>query len=315
MNQPSRPASSEERRQKRRLVVLLVVAGVLFVLSWILGYSVYQHKKELDATKAALEESRRLNEQLQAELAEFEAEVAKYKGEVASLDSVIATQHQALEERAEEIRKLLQQGKISRAQLRKARQELERLRYLVEDYKYRLDSLYEENKRLQAENRQLKTEVSQYRQEREQLKDENVKLKIKLAVGSRLAATNMEVKTFRIRRGKERETTRARRVERLRVCFRIVDNPVANYGDYPVYVRFLNPAGETIYVEKAGSGTTTFEGKNTLYSFKGTIHFKNEPQQRYCLEWAIPVPLGKGTYKVQLLTKDYLLGETTIKLR
>ena len=313
--EPRHSPSAEERRQKRRVLILLVVAGILFILTWILGYSVYQHKKELDATKAALAEAQRLNAQLESELAEFETEVAKYKGEIASLDSVIAQQHEALAARAEEIRGLIQKGKVTQAQLRKARQELERLRYLVNDYKYRLDSLYEENKRLQAENQQLKTEVRQYKQEREHLKDENVKLKIKLAVGSRLATSNIEVKAFRIRRGKERETTRAKRAERLRVCFQLVDNPVADYGDYPIYVRLITPAGETIYVEDAGSGSTTLDGKNTLYSFKGTISFKNEPQRQYCLEWALPVQLSSGIYKIQLLTKDYVVGETTIKLR
>ncbi len=306
---------AHEPQRKRRLFILLVVAGVLFVLNWILGFSFYQKKKQLEATQAALEETRRLKEELEAELATFQQEVARYRGEVATLDSIIAAQNHELEARAEEIRKLLQQGKVSRQQLARARRELERLRYLVDEYKYRLDSLYEENKRLQEENIKLKTAVSQYKQEREQLKDENVKLKIKLAVGSRLATSDIEVLAFRVRRGKERPTSRAKRVEHLRVCFKLVDNPVADYGTYTVYVRIINPHGETLSIENAGGGTTTLDGQEVLYSFKGAIDFKNTPSTQYCLEWQVPTPLAPGDYKIQLITKDYSMGETTLKLK
>ncbi len=316
MNQatPNAPSQPQDQR-KRRLVVLLVIAGVLFVLNWILGFSFYQKKKQLEATRAALEETIRLKKALEAELTHFQEEVARYKGEVATLDSVILAQNRDLEARAAEIRRLLQQGKADRRQLAQARQELERLRYLVSEYKYRLDSLYEENKRLQEENVKLKSEVSQYKQVHEKLKDENVKLKIKLAVGSRLSTSTMEVLTFRIRRGKERETSRAKRVERIRICFKIVDNPVANYGTYPVYVRIITPQGETIFIEGAGGGKTTLDGQEVLYSFKGSIQFSNNPSQQYCLEWQPPIPLTGGQYTVQMITNDYLLGETSFKLR
>ncbi|MCB9328527.1 MAG: hypothetical protein H6572_07545 [Lewinellaceae bacterium] len=65
----------------------------------------------------------------------------------------------------------------------------------------------------------------------------------------------LEVKGYEVKDdGKIKEKSKAKDVDMLRICFLTETNVVTPAGDKTFYVRYINPMGETVYLESEGSG-------------------------------------------------------------
>lgn len=324
--------SSEQ--SSRNIAIFSVIALLLLVLSGYLFYQNTQLRKDMVRMDQEFTDLQDINIQLDEEFKSAQRELESLKGENVELNKLIDEQIGKLEEQKNQIALLVRQNR----DYSEAQEEIEELRATVAQYIEEINQLKDENIFLTEENQTLKNqtdsltvavEASQQRadsllteqevltEEKENLSKENTALNVKVMEASRISIEDINVKGYATKEsGKEVRRRRAENVEILNICFETQVNQLAAEGEETFYVRVLNPTGETISVQAAGSGVMTLLKTNTPipYSTKQSIEYKHKGEE-VCLVWAPGIPFQEGLYAVEVYNKGFLVGHTTFKLR
>ncbi len=293
--------SRNENIYKGTILVLVIIIGVLTFLL-ITGRQTLQ---EVSTEKTVVNE---LNMELKDELNSVLSEYTMVKMEY---DSVLTKQDSIIQANAREIEQLIAQ----QSDYRRIRRQLNLLREITQNYVHEIDSLYTENKVLKAENVEMQEEIQRVTRQTTALAETKEALEGKVEVASALRAFQIEATPLRIRgRGREDETDRARRADRIKVCFTVASNPVANPGNKDAYVRIAGPSGEILRISDDDSYSFTM-GEDTLqYSMKGQFNYINQDTE-VCLYWDKQDDFEEGMYLVSIFTNEFRLGETQFSLR
>lgn len=307
-------ANSDNSKKQRKIFIILLI--ILALLSVVFLYQYIKTNKELKSHKEQLDVNEGIRFELELELEKIRVELKDYEGQVEEMDSLMILKNTELLEKAEEIEKLLNEKNLTTNQLRNARKELDALRYYTRKYTTQIDSLNKVNERLKTQNIQLSQNLDNQKLRTDKLMDENVRLSNKVVLGSQLNITELEVVGVRSSNigDRERTTNRAGRMERLRICFTLEDNIIADPGEREVFVRIQDPQGSTIHVEDAGSGKFIFRGDETLYTTKMIIDYQNV-ETDYCLYWDHSTSLRSGDYKIEVYAESALIGSSDLRIR
>jgi hypothetical protein len=299
---------------KNKIFIAIIVAllainlGVVYML-----YSENKDKKDVQAAKVELDN------QYQMVLEDLEArkqELDQYKGRTEELDRTIAERQAEIEQYKQEIETLLRQKKISGAELAKARQLIAQLQSENKEFMARIDSLTSANQELYSQNMQLGQELEQERSTTTQLSDEKKMLSKKVELGSLLQLGDVEVVGVRNRNsGKESTTKSIKRVEQLRISFETGDNKVLEPGNLSLFLRIINPKGETISVKDQGSGTFKLanSGDEIQYTKRADIDYR-QASKKVTVYWSQNIT-QEGTYKVEVYQSGHLIGRGECELK
>lgn len=285
--------------------ITIVVLGLLVVLLGVLYYTNHQTLKEVTHER---EVAMILTEELQHEL---DSVLHEYHTVRLEYDSILLDKDSIIQANAREIQSLI----ARQADYYRIRRQLNLLREVTQNYVREIDSLYTENKVLKAENIQMREEIREVQRRTTELTRGKAELETKVEVASALRAYQIETVPFRLRgRGREDETDRAGRVEQIRVCFLIGENPITPPGEHNVYMRIADPYGQILRV--SDDIAYSFQhGEDTLqYSVKGSFHYQNR-QMNKCLTWERMAEFDPGVYYISLYTDEYRLGESAFELR
>lgn len=129
---------------------------------------------------------------------------------------------------------------------------------------------------------------------------------------SKLTVMNLRTQAFKEKSsGREVETSRARRADKLKVCFSIAQNEVAKSGDRLYYVQIIDSKNNVLgekRVENFGSQTLT-------YSFTTTVAYENKSVDVCENLEGNGVDFEKGDYFVNIFDKGTLVSKTTFTLK
>lgn len=291
------------------LIILLLISNGVF------AYLYFNKEKEIVKITEELVNTDNARSELDSILKQTESQLAVYKGQNAELDSVIQIKNAELQAQADKIKLLLRSNQISASELLKVRDEMDALRFYTRKYSQQIDSLAQANEVLAQNLEETKTNLNRAKNKIEDLTMDNIRKESQLSVASRLKAEGITVTGIQNRTsGRERETTRAKRVDQVRVQFKVGDNPTAKPGDKEVYLRILSPDGATISTSTSGGGQFEYQGEKSMYTQRQRINFKNDQSTitfhyaRGNTEWE------KGTYKVELYCEGFIIGTKTFVL-
>lgn len=228
------------------------------------------------------------NNNLQGQLSENNSEITKLKNE---------------------INRILRNKNASDADLRRAKS-------LIATLNGKIASLEAEVARLTGENQELASANTQLTSEKQTLETNlqtTTALKDELAstvdVASTFSASNIQIRPIQEKRnGKEKETSTARRVDKLMISFD-VENRVARSGPADLYVMVTSPAGQIISDPSMGSGTlTTRTDGDRPYTFKSSVDYEQGTRK------TIQVPLRQenfatGNYKIEIYQNGFKIAE------
>ncbi len=186
----------------------------------------------------------------------------------------------------------------------------------------KINNLEAEVARLMGENQQLATTNTVLTQEKAQLqtdlqstttqKDE---LAAKVDVGSTFSASNINIKGVDEKgNGKEKETDKAKKVNKLVVSFD-VENRIAQSGPTDLYVIVSAPNGQVISNASMGSGTLTTRGEGDRpFTYKTSIEYEQGTRK------TVSVPLRQdkfevGNYKIEVYQNGFKIAEGIRNLR
>jgi hypothetical protein len=185
----------------------------------------------------------------------------------------------------------------------------------IADMTKQISDLTAQNHELTNQNQELASTLDQERVNTAHLSDINKGLSQKVEAGSLLQLAKVDVEAIKKRHnGKEVSVKRVKAAEELKISFETGGNKVLDPGTLSLYVRIINPKGETIAVADQGSGTIpTADSPNPVqYSKKADIDW-DQKSKKVVVYWNQNIS-DPGTYKVQVYQKGFVVGEGAVKL-
>lgn len=268
------------------LAVLLAVAAGLFMRKSL------QQSREIMIVASEKQALTDQKEQLLMELNEIEASYQELSASYSQLE-------EAFQEQKEEIRRLRMQihTEGSRQALEQYDRQIKEMALQLNDYQEKLDLLEENNEVLNSENQQMKAALLQAASTHSNMQQEILEMEAQMRRASGLKIYGVSVTPFREGRRGDRETSRARRTDKLKVCFTIQENLLARIGEYPFYFRVIDPAGNLL---KPGSGHSfQYDLEEMSASFREDVLYEGK-ELSLCVELSCENSLEQGTYLLEV---------------
>lgn len=293
----------EENRNAFK-VASFILGGTLLLALIFLVYN-YQKGKEVQSY---------LNEQKADLLSQLDSIKSRYNivlADTNGLQDSLKEKRQAVEKLEKTISGLETSVKMLRhyrGQVIRLRRENKRLFQLA-------DSLQRSNSVLLVQRDSAQSQLSQQQLRTEELEKQNSMLAEKVAKGSKVSAENIRAEGIRISRsGRISTTHRARRADKIRVCFTINKNNLTEAGEKHLYVKIATPDNKLM----GGRGTDnhfTVEGKTDRFSGKTTVYYEGAPLDVCLFVDGTKDELVRGKYLVALYDDNGFIGETALSLK
>jgi len=299
--------------ESRRKLYISAIVALLLINSVSLYFLFSENKEKTDLTseKVALQSNfKSLSDSLDAK----NMAIDQYVGKNQELDKTIAEKQGMLDREKKEIAGLLSKNKMTTGELAKAKGLMAQYQASITDLQGKVDELTKQNQQLAQQNQQLSTDLTSEKQNTSQLTEQNKGLSKKVEVGSLFQVAKLDVEAIKKRQnGKEVDVKRAKAVEQLKISFETGENKVIDPGQVSLYVRIINPKGETIAVADQGSGTMQCENSEPCqFTKKADIQY-DQTNKKVILYWGQNIK-DPGTYKVQLYQSGHVIGTGAVTL-
>lgn len=245
---------------------------------------------------------------LQTDFDAASAKIDQLVSQNSKLDSALQGDKAKMAKMQAEIRSILSNKNATQAELKKARELITSLTDKTKEYEARIAELEKENTQLTGQNQTLTKQVDSTSTVAANLKK----------VASVLHASNLRMEPIHKKRnGKEKETTKARRVDVLRIMFDIDQNHIAESGNKNLYVRIITPDNKVLSSAANASGMMdNANGGQLSYSVMKTIALtQNEVVKDVTVDWNQDGDYPKGSYIIEIYNEGYKVGNGTVTLK
>lgn len=307
------PINSADKPKRNNAWIYLTIILLLLVTNILLFT---QNKKSQDSAEAQstmAAEAKIANENLQIQYSAALARLDELSGKNAALDKIITDKDSELAKLKSRIESIIKDKNATQAQLDEARS-------LIKNLNNRIDNYTQEINKLKQEKATATFERDQAIAKNKTLEEENTNLAEQVDLGKVLSASNIFIIPIELKKGgaKEVETSKARRVDILRVKFDINENKLTSSGPQEIFVRIINPDGKLLTSASLGSGTFKIKDIELLqqFSIAKTINLENQQSMRnISVDWEQTASYPKGSYTIELYNQGYLIGKSTTELR
>ncbi len=304
------PAQSPAPRKNNTNTILMGGLLVALLASW--GYIIWDKNKTNQKTEQLTTQvvtSDSSKNEIQRELNDAAMRLDMLKTTNARADSLIRTKDKDIDDLKSRIQTILNNKNATASELADARR-------MISQLKSNIDTYTAEIERLQGEKIQLTEEKRVVTEERDVVTKhfDSAKTVIKekedvIDVGSTLHAFNFNVVGVKERGSKEKETSTAKRVDKLRITFDL-ENRIAPTGSKDIFISITAPDGSPIAVEALGSGRfVTRDGVEKLFTKKVQINYNQGEKQTVNVEWKQNSDFQTGNYKIEVYHNGFKVGE------
>jgi FtsZ-binding cell division protein ZapB len=284
----------------RKPTIILTILVVIMAVGMILLYMQYSKMK---TDSAIVQEA--LEEQKNSLTVELKDMMSEYEGLKSDNDSL----NQQIDKQQNRIKSLLSINKDNLEKIKLYKKELGTLRDIMKSYIVQIDSLNTRNQKLITENSEVKSALDVSRKNNEDITKEKEDLNSKVQMASVLNAKNV-VGTALNKRGKD--TPRASRTTKIKVCCTIRENPLIPAGEKEVFLRISRP--DELVLASSEQNVFDYEGKQIVYSAKRSVTYENKDVDM-CLFYENAAQLIPGTYSVDLFAEGKMIGTGSFVLK
>lgn len=296
----------------KNAVIGVLAAGILGMG----GYMVYDKNKNSETIQQQQTQIAKVSDEKSTIQTSFDASLARLDSMTSAntgLTSKLADKNAEIAKTKTEIRTILNKKNATAA-------ELGRAKMLIASLNDKITSLEADVARLTEENKTLSNDKVVLTQEKEKLTSDltatteiKQNLEKKVDVASTLNASNIMITPIDVRRnGKEKVSTKAKKVDKLLVSFD-VNNRIAETGSTDVYVVVIGPDGKAV-----STGTETFttreEGDKT-YTAKLPVAIETAKSKNVEFAFAPGSSFQQGSYKIQIYQNGFLIGQGVRELK
>ena len=140
----------------------------------------------------------------------------------------------------------------------------------------------------------------------------NTQLFNSLEKGALIGITNLDVTAIIVRKGgKIKQTKRASRADKIRVCYTIAPNTLAQAGDRVLYVQVINPDNNII----GDKSNITFGQDLLTYSKSEIVFYENKALDVCAIVGTTGQDVLKGLYTINIFDAQRQIGSTTLMLK
>ena len=302
--------SPEKKNNLRTVLTAALVVGLLGTWGYII-YDKNQTKETIDQKETMIATTSTQRDQLQKELEDAAMRYDVLKTSNSKKDSSITVKDREIDEKKARIQQLLNKSNATQAELAEAKRLISSLNGDIDGYKEQVAVLQEQKTRLISEKAMV---VSQ--RDRVQRNYDSSTLVIKekenlIDVGSSLHASNFSIVGINERNnGKEKTTTTAKKVDKLRISFDLDENMLSESGTKEIYVCITAPDGTPVAVQAMGSGTfSTRQGSEKPYTQKLDVNYTQNKRQTVSFDWKQGSNFTTGNYKIEVYNNGFKVGE------
>ena len=209
-----------------------------------------------------------------------------------------------------EINKILSDKNATDADLKRARHLIGELNGQIGRLEAQVAQLRGENQELTVRNTHLSQEKDVLSQNLATRSAENDELANTVDIASTLIASGISITPLKeTNNGKEKETSYARRVDKLRIAFNI-ENRITTSGPADLYIIVTDPKGQTIQNSSLGSGAmTTRQDGDRNFTAKVPVEYETGTRKNVSFPIANPDGFKAGDYRIEVYHNGFKIGE------
>ncbi|MCX6234703.1 MAG: hypothetical protein NT175_08270 [Bacteroidetes bacterium] len=295
----------EKKSTSRFSILFIILLAFIIVLLWLF---IANRTKVNKLTS----EKESIRIELQGELDSVMAEHEKVKKEYSDLVDTLAIKDSVILTNASEIKRLLN----TEWEYYKIKKKLDHLREISQGYLHQIDSLYRVNQALQEENVAIRQDLTAEQKKSSELIKDKEQLTQKITQATILTAYNISATGIRWRSAdKEKETTKARKVDKIKICFTIGENVLIPSGVKDVYIRISRPDNMILVKGRGEEYSFIYNGERLQYSILENLQYDQKPVEK-CTYWIKNTnePMMEGKYVVTMFSDNNEIGQTYFEL-
>ena len=302
---------SENKKRSNQPIWLYALLGLLvigLIIALVSRSSLKSEKESLEAEK----EMQRLDFQAEVDsLMKVHNELKESYGEL-SLE--LAEKDSIIQADAVEIKRLLD----SQWDYNRIKKKVAALQDISQRYVRQMDSLYTVNRELVAENERIREEFQAERRQNTNLTRQKEELTNKVNQAATMRISNYKAKAVRFKGGgKESDTDRASRAERIRIDFNVAANELIEPGTKLFYVRIADP--KRAIISKGSGDEYSFKSNGETLQFTEKVRVNYDGTETAVRAYYVKpdaYELMPGTYFVDVYEQGgKLIGQTTVDLK
>lgn len=313
------PIEEQENNEKKGGALVIILFIVIGILAGISGYLAFQLNDQKELNSKLISEREKAVKDVDEYRIQLELLAAKYDSLILFHEGI----RQELEEERAKVYKLMAEYDALKSSGAvgsglgnpNMRARLEDLQQRYDESESIIQQLKAKNQELTAENFKNSRKLEEVTTENVKLAEDNTKLNKIAEVAKRLKTYEIYADAVRLTSGgkKEKQTDKAKKADRIRVCFTVLENIIADKGEKSLYAVIKTPGGNTL-AEGDRSKITLMSGDEIAYSVKKDIFYDNKNMQ-ICMNWDLKDKIEAGTYKVELYAEGVLIGKESFDLK
>jgi len=292
----------DKENNSTKFKVLIGVLTALLIALGVYTVSLYNDSKN---TVTALENQKgEIENDLQELIAEYD-EIIK-DNELKDKDLLTARN------RIEVLLDSVKDSEANVALIKRYKAEINRLKDERKMLFARADSLINANQMLAVEIDSAKTMISETIRVVDSVSQENLAMAETIKKGSVVKAIDLRGEAVIVRSsGKIVDTRRASRADKVRACFTLTPNIVAEKGDRLLFVQVINPKNNLL----GDKASMKFETGTLNYSASTKVFYEQEELDVCVLVDALEEDLVSGRYQINVFDGPLKVASSTLDLK
>tara|TARA_B100000809_G_scaffold265133_1_gene323014 strand:- start:1894 stop:2775 length:882 start_codon:yes stop_codon:yes gene_type:complete len=292
--------NTEENNNKFKIIV-----GILTLLLIVLAvYTVTLYNDNKDTVTILEDQKSDIELELQELIANYDEVIQD--NEIKDKDLLEAR------ERIEDLLASVKDSKANITLIRRYKSEIGKLKDERTLLFKKADSLIAVNKLIVAERDNAFLELDETIKVVDSVKEENKTMAEKIKAGSVVRAIDLVGAGVIVRSsGKIIDTQRSKRADKIRACFALIPNAIAEKGDRILYIQVINPKNNLL----GEKGILQFENGTLNYSASTKVFYENEELDVCSMVDANEEDLIKGIYTINVFDGAKLIATSTMTLK
>jgi hypothetical protein len=285
--------SPQEQENKKRTPVMLIVITLflMFALTFLVFSYFGQKNRMIEMETTLTQEKDSLANELRLMIHGYD-----------TLKTNNDTLNAKLEVQKTRIRQLLSINASNIQLIKTYKSEIGTMREIMKSYIVQIDSLNTRNKILVAENQDIKQQITTVQKTNVELSKVKEALNTKVEIASIIQAKDVVAVSLNKNR---KETTRLDRLDKLRICFTLRENPIAKAGQKMVYLRIIRP--DSLVITSSPDNLFDFNGTKMIFTANRQAEYLNQDIDM-CIFVDNTGDFILGNYKAELYLDGNLIG-------
>lgn len=310
----SQPANQPNNSNTRNVLIGILAAGLLGTWGYVL-YDKNKNEEVIQVKSTEVASATTARDSVQTIYNDALTRLDSLVGSNNSLTGQLTDRQSEIVRLKNEINKIVNNRNATTADLRRARTLIGSLNDKINGLEAEVARLMGENQQLATTNTVLSNEKVKLTSDLQTTTQQKDELSQKVDVASTFSASNFAIRGIDEKgNGKEKETDRAKKVNKMIVSFD-VENRIAQSGPADMYVIVTAPDGQVIANPSMGSGTlTTRADGERAFTAKSSIEYEQGTRKNI----SFPLRQDKfqtGDYKIEVYHNGFKIAEGTRNLR